>query len=234
MPINNFGLRSVGATYHIWNPWEYITESYSSESESTDELLENCYYLRMRGTNQYLRVPDHINLHLTTDLTLAIWATSDFTSNQTIASKYSITGDNRSWIMELDTSGRFLVYLYEDGTITSNHKIYRTTGTFNDGDPHHYAFTWKNGTLLLYVDGSVQAVTLLQDDAMLGIYGGTADIEAGARNGGTIDFLAGSLDDDFIRRLIVADSYQLFHGIGGGKDQSRCRRGQKGGPQSRT
>ena len=135
------------------------------------------------GVDDYISIPD-IN-ESTTNLSVALWLkTTDQDWVTTHLAHWRNQDDNRAWWIgpsrTSNTNGKkLMVYLSADGRGNSIIKRYHGTTDVSDGTWHHVAFTWDNGTLKLFVDGSEETTTKVEDDIMSTLHNSNGDLNVG-------------------------------------------------------
>ena len=135
------------------------------------------------GVDDYISIPD-IN-ESTTNLSVALWVkTTDQDWVTTHLANWRTLSNNRAWWIgpsrTAETNGKkLMVYLSGDGDGADPVKRYYGTTDVSDGTWHHVAFTWDNGTLKLFVDGSEETTTKVFDHAMTTIYNSDGPITVG-------------------------------------------------------
>ncbi len=135
------------------------------------------------GSSDYVSIPD-IN-ESTTNLTVALWLkTTDVDWVTTHLAHWKTTDNNRAWLISPSTTAetngkKLMVFISENGAGTNPVKRYYGTTDVSDGTWHHVAFTWDNGTLKLFVDGSEETTTKVLDHAMTTIYNSDGLITVG-------------------------------------------------------
>ena len=135
------------------------------------------------GVDDYISIPD-IN-ESTTNLSVALWVkTTDQDWVTTHLAHWRTLSNNRAWWIgpsrTAETNGKkLMVYLSGDGDGADPVKRYYGTTDVSDGTWHHVAFTWDNGTLKLFVDGSEETTTKVFDHAMTTIYNSDGPITVG-------------------------------------------------------
>ena len=109
-----------------------------------------------------------------------------------LASHYD--GADRSWLINVHTSGHVRVLLSDDGTFPgASGKNYETTESVNDGAWHHIGFTFSDSTLKIYIDGSEVSPTKSVDNAMSTLYNPPDNVLLGAMDSGAAQLLNGGL-----------------------------------------
>ena len=135
------------------------------------------------GSSDYISIPD-IN-ESTTNLSVALWLkTTDQDWVTTHFAHWRNQDNNRAWWIgpsrTAETNGKkLMVYLSGGGAGNATIKRYYGTTDVSDGTWHHVAFTWDNGTLKLFVDGSEETTTKVANDAMTSIYNSDGDLTVG-------------------------------------------------------
>lgn len=148
------------------------------------------------SSSQYASVSDNAALSITGDMSgeAMVKLESDTGSQQTIMSKWTDTGNQRSYIFRISPSSIALVLADTgtDPTVSSSSVSY----TFQLGVYYHVAFTYdaSAGEVKLYVNGVQVGAT--QTGARTSIYDGTADFRIGCRfSSVAIEFFDGIIDE---------------------------------------
>ena len=135
------------------------------------------------GVNDYITIPDIDES--TTNLSVALWLkTTDQDWVTTHLANWISADNNRAWFIgpsrTAETNGKkLMVFITENGAGTTPVKRYYGTTDVSDGTWHHVAFTWDNGTLKLFVDGSEETTTKVLDHAMTTIHNSNGPITVG-------------------------------------------------------
>jgi hypothetical protein len=173
------------------------------------------------GTDDYISIPD-IN-ESTTNLSVALWVkTTDVDWVTTHLAHWRNTDNNRAWFIgpsrTAETNGKkLMVYLSGDGDGIAPIKRYYGTTDVSDGAWHHVAFTWNNGTLKLFVDGSQETTTKVEDDTMTTIHDSDGPITVGCTwvNDAPANYGSGGRADIRIYNstLNASDITDLYNGV---------------------
>ena len=172
------------------------------------------------GSSDYISIPD-IN-ESTTNLSVALWLkTTDQDWVTTHLAHWKNTDNNRAWYIgpsrTAETNGKkLMVFITENGAGTTPVKRYYGTTDVSDGTWHHVAFTWDNGTLKLFVDGSEETTTKVLDNAMTTIHNSNGPITVGCTwvNNAPANFGSGGKADVRIYNstLTDADISDIYNG----------------------
>jgi len=151
--------------------------------------------------DDYVTAGNGASLDITNNLSAFVWAkTSDTESLNSALSKYTTTGNDRSWLIRFRESAgsptKGAVTISDDGTFTAGHlKYYITSIDVVDGNWHYFGFTFSSGVLKLYVDGIQDtAVAKTYDDAITAIYSSLSDVTIGVYDDGLYNF-NGTIDE---------------------------------------
>lgn len=177
--------------------------------------LNNC--LRFEGVDEYVDCGNIASFERTDSFSIEFWMKStqlgDF---RHLISRFAV--NTAGWIVRLQ-SGKIevcLSYIW-----STSHLIRKKTivNTYNDGNWHHVVVTYNGSSLasglLIYVDGSNQACTVVNDllDGSMII---NTNLNLGARNNGSLVY-TGYLDEVVIYSYKISDPYILYRynsGIG--------------------
>lgn len=172
------------------------------------------------GSSDYITIPDIDES--TTNLSVALWLkTTDLDWVTTHLAHWKNTDNNRAWYIgpsrTAETNGKkLMVFITENGAGTNPVKRYYGTTDVSDGTWHHVAFTWDNGTLKLFVDGSEETTTKILDDAMTTIHNSNGPITVGCTwvNNAPANFGSGGRADVRIYNstLTATEIYDLYSG----------------------
>jgi hypothetical protein len=172
------------------------------------------------GSSDYISIPD-IN-ESTTNLSVALWLkTTDQDWVTTHLAHWRSLSNNRAWFIgpsrTAETNGKkLMVFITENGDGTNPVKRYYGTTDVSDGTWHHVAFTWDNGTLKLFVDGSEETTTKVLDHAMTAIHNSNGPITVGCTwvNNAPANFGSGGKADIRIYNstLTATDISDIYNG----------------------
>ena len=172
------------------------------------------------GSSDYISIPD-IN-ESTTNLSVALWLkTTDLNWTTSHLAHWKNAGNNRAWNIgpskTSDTNGKkLMIYLSADGDGLNPIKRYYGTTDVSDGTWHHVAFTWDNGTLKLFVDGSEETTIKEVDHSMTTILNSDGLITVGCTfaNGVPANFGSGGRADIRIYNstLTATDISDIYNG----------------------
>ena len=139
--------------------------------------------LHFNGSTQYVTIPDHADVSITTIISVCCWANNDnadLTAFEALVAKYSISTDQREWIFSISSAEKIQVNISEAGTITSSvltDVAHTTTGW------HFYVFTFDASggaaSPVIYLDGLLRASTET-GAAATGISDGVVPVTIGA------------------------------------------------------
>jgi hypothetical protein len=144
------------------------------------------------GVNDRVRIADHATLDITDHLSVSIWA--DFAAvgaGDAVVAKYLTAGNHRSWRIGASPLGAQKLYLFFSGDgiyAGGNSREWSSTANILTGW-HHIVVTFDGGDIKAYIDGTeITSWTKTQDDAMVAIHSGAADLTIGAIDGGGQEF----------------------------------------------
>ena len=108
------------------------------------------------GTGDVISIPNSTTFNFGSYMSVFFWAKAAASVTETyIISKYA-GGGQYGFLMASSSSGpgRFVIYLYDDGTENENHhKSWLTSSIVFDNSWHLYGFVWNAGTGYIYIDG---------------------------------------------------------------------------------
>ena len=105
------------------------------------ELIDNDFAMEFNGTDEYISAGNPTELQFTSDFSISGWFKSSSATSQRIISKDD--GTNRSYFIQLSTSGEVEAAIYTSGTKQQNDSV----SGFADDNWHHLVFTFENGVL---------------------------------------------------------------------------------------
>lgn len=134
--------------------------------------------LSFDGINDYVECGNDASVQITGALTVSAWFKTDgAVTNQAIVSKYTASGNQRSWLLSIE-SGVIKLYCSVDGTAIE----VTTSGVsnfFNNDVWHHVVAVYiPDVSVSLIVDGKV--VTYDTTSIAASLYNSTAEIQIGA------------------------------------------------------
>lgn len=95
-----------------------------------------------------------------------------------IASEDLDTGNQQSWFVAVDSSGNLFLKVSSSGTNPSSSNVTTTGSPISAGQLHSFSITWEGGTVVIEVDGVVQATTGSSQATM---FASTADFHISGR-----------------------------------------------------
>ena len=173
------------------------------------------------GVDDYITIPDPNES--TTNLSVALWVkTTDVDWVTTHLAHWRSIDDNRAWWIgpsrTAESNGKkLMVYLSEGQGGGDDSKRYYGTTDVSDGAWHHVAFTWDNGTLKLFVDGSEETTTKPNNSVFTSIKDSDGPITVGCTwvNDAPANYGSGGRADIRIYNstLSVTDITDLYNGV---------------------
>jgi hypothetical protein len=140
------------------------------------------------GTNEYVDIGDvsELSFAMTDPFSVSCWVRKTGATFGMIIGKVNSSTDSpalRGWMVNINASGQFEIYLREDGS--NGIAVQTTATTFDNGDWYHVVFTYDGSNtvagLKIYVDGSAEALaTTLNAPATT--LTNSASVLIGARN----------------------------------------------------
>jgi hypothetical protein len=184
--------------------------------DAFDRAYPSAGTLEVTGVaDSYADTPDHASLDLTGDFDMRVDATTTWggATQQTLMGKYVTTGNQRSYRLTVETTGRLRITRSTDGTavttltstvavpISSGRLAVRTTLDVNNGAGGHTAtfYTATHGVAGPWVqlgDPVIVAGTITN-------FSGSAPVEVGASNNGGLSRLTGQIHAAQLRSSIA-------------------------------
>jgi len=157
--------------------------------------VSNTYSLSLDGTDDHIVIADDSSLDQTTALTLSCWAKNDnagLGSSEALFGKYVTTGNQRSYILEVNSSEKLIFTASGDGTSSTGTQTSDSALSTVDSW-HHYAITFSSGTCIMYQDGVVVPSTA--SSVPSSIYSSSANLNLGSiKDGGDYNW-EGNIDE---------------------------------------
>jgi hypothetical protein len=161
--------------------------------------------LTFDGVNDYLATPNNLANSLGGTATLTAWIKTTQVGNVKmyrapgIAGVEQANGDNDIFWGWLDDTGRIAF------KVGDNVNVARSINPVNDGQWHHVAFTRvaATGVITVYVDGVLNATATSDVGAKTTPFASFGRIED---TGGTVDYLAGSLDEIRVYNRVLGEA----------------------------
>ena len=150
------------------------------------ELIDNNFAMEFNGSDEYISAGNPTELQFTSSFSISGWFKSSSATNQRIVSKDD--GTNRSYLVQLQSTGKVRAQIYTGGGTA---QVNESVSGFNDGDWHHFVFTFENGVgTKLYIDNATPTV----DSVTAAIDNDPADFEIG-RKGNSTNYFTGDIDE---------------------------------------
>ena len=174
--------------------------------------------LSFDGVNDYVNVTDSASNSITSSITVSAWVKGSSQDNKIVVSKYTTTGNQRSWLLGTSNStwgygtNKLGVIISADGTIgVGTSKAYASTNVVFDNTWHHVAFTFTSNTLALYVDGVVETAQKNVDGTVNSLFDANSALTIGSI-GNPLLYFAGLTDDVRVynRALTTTEITQLY------------------------
>jgi hypothetical protein len=155
------------------------------------------------SSHQYLSHSDNADFSFAGNFSVSFWLKltqlpSSAGAEFTVLAKWLNTGNQRSYLLDIDTSNKIYVQITDVGGAGTNTLVYASTA-LDSGDVgtwHHWVFVYTaaSPSVTIYKDGSSVGVTntLLQSTS---IFDSTADFIVGGKFTGTTENLDGSIDE---------------------------------------
>lgn len=175
--------------------------------------------INFNGTTDLVTIPDIPAYDFTTEMSAFAWIKPDTFSKNGIISKYLVAGDNREWGLYLSNvlgGDAFLLVLLgiSGGSDVSIQKS--DSRILVEGNTYHVGFTYKAGTVTLYVNGSVIASNLTINIHPTTLENKTTDIEIG--NLDAIGIFDGDIDDvRLYNKVLSQDEITSLYNNGDGE-----------------
>jgi len=159
----------------------------------------SCVYgscLALSGTAQYVTVPHNVTPVFTSKMTATAWVKGVAQTNKAIIGQLD-TNSQRSWMIYSGTGGALRVLLSADAGIVNSKDYITTVALPFDNKWRLVGFTFNAGTLSLYVDGVVAAVTTTVNGTCASLYDSTAALTMGCdlATGVQSNLFTGNLDE---------------------------------------
>lgn len=134
-------------------------------------------YTDYDGTDDSFLLDPADPINTSTLLSVAAWVRTDTTSPfEAIVGSWNTTSNQKSWILGIYTSNKFIFYTSNDGTASD---LFATSGTYTDDVWVHVAVTYNAGSIKVYLNnGSAETDTSTQTT----LYTTNAELGIGSNN----------------------------------------------------
>ena len=177
----------------------------------------SCVYgscLALSGTAQYVTVAHGVTPVFTSKMTAFAWVKGAAQTNKAIVGQLD-TNAQRSWMIYSGTGGALRVLLSADGAIVNSKDYITTVALPFDNKWRLVGFTFNAGTLSLYVDGVVAAVTQTVNGTCASLYDSTAALTMGCdlATGVQSNLFTGNLDEIrlYNETIPTAQIKEIYH-----------------------
>ena len=159
------------------------------------------------GNSDYINLGNPTALQFTSDLSISGWFKTSSTSAGRIISKDNVS--NRSYTVQIQADGSVIGVIFESN---STAKVVTSSTGYNDGNWHHFGFTYEQGVgLKLYIDGGTPA-TLPYTSAPN--FNQAANVEIGRRGDG-FNYFNGQIDEiSIFSRALSSDEIDTLYNNG--------------------
>jgi len=151
-------------------------------------------------SSQHVSLGDVLGFERTSPRSISLWAKWNATgpSNYTMIGKMSDAPSYRGWAIRANAIGEVHIYLISNNAVTNQIAV-QTTAAFNNGIWHHIVVTYSGSStaagVLVYVDGTLQTKTLI-NDALSATIVNTDELRFGARKtAGNETYFNGKIDE---------------------------------------
>lgn len=194
--------------YHLRDFMRNRMHIWAAPDETNDEA-----YIRLPGgaSNNVFAI-DQDKLDVVGDIDIRWFGAADTWANggeQTLVSKWTVSGNQRSWKIQLDGSGQLQAQISTDGTAVNTFTS-SANPTVLDGQYRGLGFSWVQSTgLLTFYESSdgqnwSQLGTTQNVLAGLSVFNSTSRVEIGAYSNGTAGLFTGD-----VKRVEVAGETQV-------------------------
>jgi len=177
--------------------------------------LTNTKSILFGGTNENIEIPfDVTDFGQLNNISAAAWMKTTSSATMAIFAHLNTVDSNRKWSLGM-AAGKFRVIVSNDGTASTNAKVYDNTVNIDDGNWHHVALTFTTDTLTLYVDGAVvSSPTKLLDGTVNTLFNNTGVLRMAAFNTGTTSPMVGNIDEPsyWDKQLSAAEISEIYNG----------------------
>jgi len=129
--------------------------------------------LSFDGSDDYVDCENDESLNITDEITIEAWIKREGSGEYTIASKYQPSGDNRCWLLRLNSNNKLIFAISPDGTLNS--VVTLTSATVIGTDWTHMVGVRDNTNMRVFINGVQDPNT----KTVSGIYGGDAHTNIG-------------------------------------------------------
>lgn len=144
--------------------------------------------LNFNGTTQYVRVLDNTDLDITDNLSVVCWVKNDggISTQEWIFGKYEPTGNQREWLIGLDTDSTVRIQLTSDGSTVA---IWKSTNPITITNVNTIGFTYVGGSALtVYVNGVAVSGSFTSGSLPASLFNGTGNLTIGSAGSGANPF----------------------------------------------
>lgn len=123
------------------------------------------------GVDDGVSIPTSSNLNLSNQISVSFWVNGAAQASKTLVGKHNGGSVNeRSWLVisgNSTSTDKIRVMISADGGAV-NRKVYQTSVSVLDNSWHHFAFTYENNDLKIYVDGVEDVNVVKSSDPTIG------------------------------------------------------------------
>ena len=103
----------------------------------------------------------------------------ELSTSYILVSEDNNIANQQSWFIAVDTNGNLFLKVSADGTGAASTNVTTSTNPISVGTLHSFSATWEGGTVVLEVDGLVQATTGVSQPTL---FASSAEFQIGARD----------------------------------------------------
>ena len=149
--------------------------------------------MRFDGVDDFIEIASDSSMNITDDMTLSCFARVLAGEQGALISKWNVTGDQRSFGLAIDGSGKLRLFISTDGT-AATFESENSDAAVDDGLLHYLTavYTKSDNTVRFYIDCCFDSAKVYS--TATGIFNGSSTVRLGDESGGGIGgFLEGTL-----------------------------------------
>lgn len=207
MIINNILLFSALLVLTAFGPIQALTGGLLNQGPVFDNFGSFDANIS-ESPQKYISIPDDPTISGSTALSVGCWAKGQFQDRAGIIGQWGET--NRQFLLStgrtaVGSGDLMLVTVCGNADCTSNKQYEAAGGLFpvSGEDWVHVGFTWDNGTLLLYANGSSQTPSIINDNSFTTLNDSPEDLLIGDRAFFSGFDFNGKIDECFIVKSVL-------------------------------
>lgn len=125
------------------------------------------------GSGQHIMIADNLTLKMPSMFSVSFFFKTNKPRSYMVSKGDGAYG-TKEWNIGFNTEGKIALRVVSSDNNKSKHL--KTIELYTDNEWHNACFSWATGNLLLFIDGGMPSLEILQDDAFNDIYNSSSSV----------------------------------------------------------